>query len=296
MPNFLDIKDLDKDQLSEIILLARNWKSKYPENFLQNKNILMIFEKPSLRTRVSFEVGIRQLGGGVTILNSQEFKFGERESIFDTAKVLERYVDMIIIRSFDHSVLKEFASIVNVPVINALTDQSHPCQVAADLLTLDETFGCLEDKKISWFGDCNNVTQSWIEASILYKFRLYIACPKNVSPNQETLKWIKQEKGNVIITNDVYLAADGADCILTDTWLSMGEEKTKSIEKFKPFQVDQKLMSFASKKAIFMHCLPAHRNFEVTSEVLEGNKSRVFDEAENRLHVQKAIIKYCFSE
>ena len=296
MPNFLDIKDLDKDQLSEIILLARNWKSKYPENFLKNKNILMIFEKPSLRTRVSFEVGIRQLGGGVTILNSQEFKFGERESIFDTAKVLERYVDMIIIRSFDHSVLKEFASIVNVPVINALTDQSHPCQVAADLLTLDETFGCLEDKKISWFGDCNNVTQSWIEASILYKFRLYIACPKNVSPNQETLKWIKQEKGNVIITNDVYLAADGADCILTDTWLSMGEEKTKSIEKFKPFQVDQKLMSFASKKAIFMHCLPAHRNFEVTSEVLEGNKSRVFDEAENRLHVQKAIIKYCFSE
>ena len=296
MPNFLDIKDLDKDQLSEIILLAKNWKSKYPENFLQNKNILMIFEKPSLRTRVSFEVGIRQLGGGVTILNSQEFKFGERESIFDTAKVLERYVDMIIIRSFDHSVLKEFASIVNVPVINALTDQSHPCQVAADLLTLYETFGCLEDKKISWFGDCNNVTQSWIEASILYKFRLYIACPKNVSPNQETLKWIKQEKGNVIITNDVYLAADGADCILTDTWLSMGEEKTKSIEKFKPFQVDQKLMSFASKKAIFMHCLPAHRNFEVTSEVLEGNKSRVFDEAENRLHVQKAIIKYCFSE
>ncbi len=284
MPNFLDIKDLDKHQLSEIILLAKNWKSKYPENFLQNKNILMIFEKPSLRTRVSFEVGIRQLGGGVTILNSQEFKFGERESIFDTAKVLERYVDMIIIRSFDHSVLKEFASIINVPVINALTDQSHPCQVAADLLTLDETFGCLEDKKISWFGDCNNVTQSWIEASILYKFRLYIACPKNVSPNQETLKWIKQEKGNVIITNDVYLAADGADCILTDTWLSMGEEKTKSIEKCKPFQVDQKLMSFAPKKAIFMHCLPAHRNFEVTSEVLEGNKSRVFDEAENRLH------------
>ncbi len=295
MPNFLDIKDLAKDQLDQIISVAQEWKLKGSSNFLEKKNILMIFEKPSLRTRVSFEVGISQLGGTVTNLNSLDFKFGKRESIFDTAKVLERYVDMIIIRSFDHLILKEFASIVNVPVINALTDFSHPCQVAADLLTLKEAHGSLIDKKISWFGDCNNVTQSWIEASVLYDFRLFVACPKNVSPGDETLRWIKEKQGDVTFTDDVCLAAENSDCILTDTWVSMGENINKSIEKFKPFQVNEKLISLASKKAIFMHCLPAHRNFEVTPEVLEGSKSVVFEEAENRLHVQKSIIKYCFS-
>ena len=294
MPNFLDIKDLSSDQIVKIIDIAHKWKIEKAPLFLGDKNIMMIFEKPSLRTRVSFEVCIKQLGGDVTVFNASEFAFGERESVFDTAKVLERYVDMIIVRSFDHSILSEFASIINVPVINALTDFSHPCQVIADLLTIKEQFKSFKNKKISWFGDCNNVTQSWIEASVLLGINFYVACPKRVLPNSETLEWIKSNNGNVIFSEDTTLVAKEADCILTDTWVSMGDKKNKSIEDFFPFQVNKNIMKIAKDNAMFLHCLPVHRDKEVTKEVIDGTSSFIYDQAENRLHAQKSIISYCF--
>ena len=293
MPNFLDIKDLNKNQLNHIIEKANNWKLNQAPKFLKNKNIIMIFEKPSLRTRVSFEVGVMQLGGSVTVLNSTEFAMGERESVYDTVKVLERYVDMIVIRSFDHNILKEFSEISNVPVINALTDHSHPCQVIADLLTIKEKFGEIRQKKISWFGDCNNVTQSWIEAAVLYDLELYIATPEGIKPNSKTMDWVKKNNGKVVVTDDVDLVANNADCVITDTWISMGDKKTKSIELFRPFQVNERIMSMASNNAIFMHCLPAHHGYEATTEVLKSKSSVIFDQAENRLHAHKGIMNFC---
>lgn len=294
MPNFLDIKDLNPDQIVKIIDIAHKWKTEKAPIILGDKNIMMIFEKPSLRTRVSFEVCIKQLGGDVTVLNASEFALGERESIYDTAKVLERYVDMIIIRSFDHSILREFSSIINVPVINALTDFSHPCQVIADLLTIKEHFKTFKNKKISWFGDCNNVTQSWIEASVLLGINFYIACPKRVLPNRQILEWIKSNNGNVVFSEDPILVAKEADCILTDTWVSMGDKKNKSVEEFFPFQVNKNIMKLAKDDAMFLHCLPAYRDKEVTKEVIDGTSSSIYNQAENRLHAQKSIISYCF--
>jgi ornithine carbamoyltransferase len=293
MPHFLDIKDLKKNQLNRIVENAFNWKLKKPKMFLDKKNIIMIFEKPSLRTRVSFEIGIKQLGGSVTVLNSNEFILGQRESVFDTIKVLERYVDMIIIRSFDHNVLREMSKISNVPVVNALTDHSHPCQVVSDLLTIKEKFGSLRKRKISWFGDCNNVTQSWIEAAVLFDMEFFIATPPSIKPENKTIEWVENNKGKIFITHDVNIAAENADCIMTDTWISMGDKKTKSIDKFQPYQVNKKIMSMASKNAIFMHCLPAYHGSEVTTEVLNSKMSVVFDQAENRLHAHKAILNYC---
>ncbi len=293
MPNFLDIKNLTANQINRIIDTAHNWKTDKTPFFLNNKNVLMIFEKPSLRTRVSFEVCIKQLGGNVSVLNASEFALGERESVFDTAKVLERYVDMIIVRSFDHSILTEFSSLINVPVINALTDFSHPCQVIADLLTIKEHFKSFKNKKISWFGDCNNVTQSWIEASVLLGINFYIACPKRVLPNRQTLEWINENNGNVVISQDTNLVAKEADCILTDTWVSMGDKKNKSVKEFFPFQVNKEIMEMAKDNAMFLHCLPAHRGKEVTKEVIDGASSFIYDQAENRLHAQKSIINYC---
>ena len=202
MPNFLDIKDLSSSDLKEIINCSLSWKVNRYSELLKNKNVLMIFEKPSLRTRISFEVCINDLGGKCSILNSNEFKFGERETIYDTAKVLERYVDLIIIRSYEHSVLKEFVNYFSKPVINALTDHSHPCQVLADLVTLKEKFGNLEGKKISWFGDCNNVTQSWLEAAALLNIDFHLSLPKDVFPEKETMDWVKDISGRVFVSND----------------------------------------------------------------------------------------------
>ena len=295
MTNFLDIKDLNFVQINKIIDNAQKWKENKPTKFLNNKNIMMIFEKPSLRTRVSFEVCIKQLGGNVSILNSSEFSLGERESILDSAKVLERYVDMIIIRSFDHKILKTFASIIKIPVINALTNFSHPCQVIGDLLTIKEHLKVLKGKKVSWFGDFNNVTQSWIEASVLLGIDFYIACPSEVGPNKQTLEWISNKKGNVVITQDVNLVAQNADCIMTDTWISMGDKKNKSTDKFLPFQVNTSIMNIAKSNALFMHCLPAYRGYEVIDEVINGKNSIIYDQAENRLHAQKSIINHCLT-
>ena len=294
MSNFLDIKDLNKDQLNEILSNAKKWKERGSPKLLTDKNIMLIFEKPSLRTRVSFEVCIKQMGGEVNILNSTEFKLGERESVYDTAKVLERYVDMIVIRSFDHLMLNQFASSINIPVINALTDHSHPCQVIADLMTIRENFKNLRNLKISWFGDFNNVTQSWIEASVLMGINFFVACPQKVFPSDNIFNWIKKNNGKIYFSEDIKLVADQADCILTDTWISMGDKKDKSVKTFRNFQVNRKIMDMAKSNAIFMHCLPAHRGMEVSKEIIESQNSVIFDQAENRLHAQKAIINHCF--
>ncbi len=295
MTNLLDIKDLSKEEIENIINYSSIIKKNGCDPILKNKNILMIFEKPSLRTRISFEVCINDLGGKSLILNSNEFKFGHRESIFDTAKVLERYVDFVIIRSFDHKILRSFSKFFSKPIINALTDHSHPCQVLADLLTIKEKLGNYSNKKIAWFGDCNNVTQSWIEMSVLLDIPFYIASPDGVNPKIETMNWVKKKNGKVVVSQNVEEVAKNADCVITDTWLSMGDDKKKSIQKYKPYQVNKSLMSYAKKNALFLHCLPAQRGIEVTSEVIDSKKSVIFDEAENRVHVQKSIINFCFN-
>ena len=293
MPNFIDLKDLTKDQLIDLISLSLKWKKNNCAKFMVDKNVVLIFEKPSLRTRISFEVGINQLGGKSHLLNEKDMKLGERETVEDTARVLERYADMVIIRCFGHNQLIKYANISNIPVINALTDFSHPCQVVADLITIKEHLKDFVNKKIAWFGDCNNVLQSWIEASCLLNFELNIACPDSIKPNAKTMSWALERNNNISITHNPQEAAEGANCIITDTWRSMGDKSPFHEDQFIPFQVNKKIMELADKKAIFMHCLPAYRNKEVSSEVLEGSQSVVFDEAENRLHAQKAIMKFC---
>tara|TARA_B100001115_G_scaffold113897_1_gene84449 strand:- start:52 stop:939 length:888 start_codon:yes stop_codon:yes gene_type:complete len=295
MPNFIDLKDLTKDQLIDLISLSIQWKKNTCDKFMTDKNVVLIFEKPSLRTRISFEVGINQLGGKSYLLNEKEMQLGERETIEDTARVIERYADMVIIRCFGHDQLIKYANISKAPVINALTDYSHPCQVVADLITVKEYLKDFENIKVSWFGDCNNVLQSWIEASVLLNFELNIACPEGIKPDEEIISWALERNNNISVTHNPYKAAEGANCIITDTWRSMGDQNPFPEDQFTPFQVNKKIMKLADKKAIFMHCLPAYRNKEVSSEVLEGKQSVVFDEAENRLHAQKAIMHFCIT-
>ena len=224
MPNFIDLKDLKKDQLIDLISLSLKWKNNNCAQFMKDKNVVLIFEKPSLRTRISFEVGINQLGGNSYLLNEKEMQLGERETVEDTARVLERYADMVIIRCFGHDQLIKYANISEVPVINALTDFSHPCQVVADLITIKEHLKDFENKKITWFGDCNNVLQSWIEASGLLNFELNIACPEGVKPDAKTISWALERNNNISITHNPQEAAEGANCIITDTWRSMGDK------------------------------------------------------------------------
>jgi len=236
------------------------------------------------------------LGGSSHILNEKEMQLGERETIEDTARVLERYADLVVIRCFGHDQIIKYAKTSSIPVINALTDFSHPCQVLADLVTIKEKIGEFENKKIAWFGDCNNVLQSWIEASALLNIQLYIACPEGILPNKDTLYWAKNINKNIIVTHDPKQAALGADCLITDTWNSMGDSKEMPEKLFKPFQVNNDILKLANENVMFMHCLPAYRNKEVTSEVIESQNSVVFDEAENRLHAQKAIMKFCLTK
>ena len=295
MPNFLDLKDLSKDQLLDIISLSIKWKNQEHSKFMADKHVVLIFEKPSLRTRISFEVGINQLGGMAYLLNEKEMQLGERETIEDTARVLERYADMVVIRCFGHDQIKKFSKVSNLPVINALTDFSHPCQVVADLITIKEYFGDLENKKIAWFGDCNNVLQSWIEASVILDFELNIGCPKGIIPDINTISWANEINKKIKINHNPLQVSEGADCVITDTWHSMGNQESISEKIFLPFQVNKNIMRQAKDNAIFMHCLPAYRDKEVSTEVLEGKQSVVFDEAENRLHAQKAIMHFCLN-
>lgn len=295
--HFLDIADFSAAQLKGIIADAKKMKAK-PEDFsdvLKGKKIAMIFEKPSTRTRISFEVGIIELGGSPLILSGADMQMGHGESIADTAKVLSRFVDAIMIRANDHEMVLELARNATIPVINALTDRSHPCQIMADIMCFEEHKGDLAGKNIAWFGDGNNVAASWIEAAPLFDFNLIIASPEELDPNPEILQKAINAGGNVRIERDPQKAAQQADCVITDCWVSMGDKDAANRHNLlAPYQVDKQLMKLAKSDSIFMHCLPAHRNEEVMPEVIDGPQSVVFDEAENRLHAQKAIMKYLF--
>ena len=295
MRHFLDLKDLDKEQLSALIDTARDMKRGHDVGRpLDGLHIGMIFEKPSTRTRVSFEVGISQLGGTPVFLAASELQLGRGETVGDTAKVLSRYLDGLMIRAMKHETLTELIDHATVPVINGLTDKSHPCQILADLQTVIEHHGSLEDEIIVWFGDGNNVANSWIEAAALFGFELRLAGPEAYYPSAELIAWAREKGANIVITSDAQDAALNASVLVTDVWVSMGDDEGTRFEDLKPFQVNQKLLDLAQPDALFMHCLPAVREQEVTAEVIDGPQSVVFDEAENRLHAQKAVMVHLF--
>ncbi|HEX8848999.1 MAG TPA: ornithine carbamoyltransferase [Gemmatimonadaceae bacterium] len=290
--DFLAIPDFSRKELESLFELAdRMSRGKYDRKPLAGKSLAMIFMKSSTRTRVSFEVGAWQLGGHALFLSPRDVQLGRGEPIKDTARVLSRYVDGIMIRTFAHAEVEELAQYADVPIINGLTDLLHPCQILADLLTVKQQLGGWEGKKIAWIGDGNNMANSWINAAYRLGFELTLACPEGYDPDATILKRAQKE-AKVTVVRDPKEAADGADVVNTDVWASMGQEEEQKIREkaFAGYQVDDALMKRASKKAIFLHCLPAHRGEEVTESVIEGSQSRVWDEAENRLHVQKAIM------
>ncbi|MFZ3033788.1 MAG: ornithine carbamoyltransferase [Parvibaculum sp.] len=265
---------------------------------LKGKLLAMIFEKPSTRTRVSFDVAMRQLGGETLLLNGNDTQLGRGETIADTARVLSRYVDAIMIRTSDHDNLTELAEYATVPVINGLTDRSHPCQLMADVMTFEEHKGPIKGRKVAWVGDGNNMVTSWIHAATQLEFELAIACPDEFAPDPEALDWARSKGARVSVSTDPYEAVKGADAVNADTWVSMGMEDERAKHRHNllaPYQVNTRLMAAAGKDAIFMHCLPAHRDEEVTADVIDGPQSVVFDEAENRLHAQKGVLAWCFS-
>jgi len=257
----------------------------------------MIFEKPSTRTRISFDIAVKQLGGHSITLNQEGIHYGKGdESIKDTAKVFSEYADIIMIRTSSHKNLDEFAKYLNIPIINGLSDQSHPCQVLSDILTFEEFKGNIEGKTIAWIGDGNNnMSNSFIEASSKFKFKLNIGCPKKYSPNKNIMKWAKKNKANIFITKNPIEAVKNADCVMTDKWVSMNDKVNKKVKKkiLKNYQVNKKLMKFAKSDAIFMHCLPVGRGEEVTNEIIDSKVSVVWKQALNRVHAQKSIIKWC---
>lgn len=294
--HFLDIADIPTPELDSMIAHSLAIKAnRSPYEPLKGKMLAMIFDKPSTRTRVSFDVGMRQLGGETILLTGTEMQLGREETIADTARVLSRYVDAIMIRTTEHGRLLEMAQAATVPVINGLTDDTHPCQIMADILTFTERKGPIRDSTIAWTGDGNNVLHSWIEASAKFGFRLNIATPPGSEPDAAFVEKARLGGARISIGNDPAAAVDGADCVVTDTWVSMNKEyRARGHNVFHPYQVNEQLMGRAKPDAIFMHCLPAHRGQEVTDEVIDGPQSVVFDEAENRLHAQKAIIAWCF--
>jgi len=289
--DFLAIPDFTKPELVKLLELAdRMRRGEYEGKPLAGKSLAMIFMKSSTRTRVSFEVGTWQLGGHALFLSPRDVQLGRGEPIADTARVLSRYVDGIMIRTFAHSEVEELARYASVPVINGLTDLLHPCQILADLLTVKQHLGTWEGKKITWIGDGNNMANSWINASYRLGFELVLACPPGYDPDASVL--MREGGAHVKVVRDPREAVRGADVVNTDVWASMGqeEEQAKREVAFEGFEVDQSLMSLANKNAIFLHCLPAHRGEEVAANVIDGPQSRVWDEAENRLHVQKALM------
>jgi len=299
--HFLDLDELDGKSLRAIIDMALAMKragKRVPDELrpagIEESVLAMIFEKPSTRTRVSFDVAMRQLGGQSLSLNNTDLQLGRGESIADTARVLSRYIDAIMIRANSHATLLELARFATVPVINGLTDRSHPCQVMADIMTFEERKGPIKDRIVAWVGDCNNVAVSWVHAAARFGFKLRIACPDALPPDPALVEWAKQEKADVGFGNDAKAAVEGADCVVTDTWVSMGDTDGEHRKKvLAPFSVDEALMGVAARGAIFMHCLPAYRGHEVSADVIDGPQSVVFDEAENRLHAQKAILAWC---
>jgi len=296
--HFLDISDLPVQDLRAIldasVAMKKNLKAGNPDRPLKDKTLAMIFERPSTRTRVSFEVGMRQLGGEAIMLTGQEMQLGRGETFADTARVLSRFVDIIMIRILSHDALAEMVEFATVPVINGLTRRSHPTQVMADVMTFEEHRGPIKGRTVSWVGDDNNVLASWAHAAERFGFTLRVATPPQLAPNKRLRDWIKATNAPIVLGIDAKEAVRGADCVVTDTWMSMGDKDAEQRHALlQPYQVDEKLMSLANPDAIFMHCLPAHRGEEVTNEVIDGPQSVVFDEAENRLHAHKGILAWC---
>ncbi len=296
--HFLDIKDFTPAELRALLDSAAHYKraGRTGKKPLTGKTLAMIFEKPSTRTRVSFEVAVRALGGDAIVLSARDMQLGRGETIADTANVLSRFVDGIMLRTNAAEKLHELARHANVPVINGLTDLSHPCQIMADMLTFEEHRGPVAARKIAWVGDGNNVAASFIEAAARFGFTLHLACPPGYWPRAEVLEWARDEGADVEVTIEPEAAVAGAACVVTDTWLSMSDSVDQAAARaatFAPYQVTPALMALAAEGAIFQHCLPAHRGEEVAAAVIDGPASVVFDEAENRLHAQKAILAWC---
>ena len=290
--DFLAIHDYSKKELLSLFELAERMRNgTYTDKPLAGKSLAMIFMKSSTRTRVSFEVGTWQLGGHALFLSPRDVQLGRGEPVADTARVLSRYVDGIMIRTYAHAEVEELAKFATVPVINGLTDLLHPCQILADILTIRQHLGGMEGRKVAWIGDGNNMANSWLNAAYRLGFDLTLACPEGYDPDAEILKRA-QSNANVRLVRDPNEAADGADVINTDVWASMGQEEEQAVREkaFKGYIVDTALMKRAQSNAIFLHCLPAHRGEEVAADVIDGPQSVVWDEAENRLHVQKAIM------
>jgi len=305
MKNFINIADIKKTELRLILdnaKLRKESRSSLNKNaidqdsLMEGKILIMIFEKPSTRTRISFDLGVKQLGGKSLILNPDEIHYGTgNESLYDTAKILSQYADIVMLRTHAHKNAVEFSKYLEVPLINGLTDLSHPCQIMSDIMTFEELRGPIKNKKIAWLGDGNNIVYSLIEAAVQFDFELRIASPKGCEPNKNILQWAKKNNGNILLTKDPIKAANSADCIMTDKWISMGDKINinKKKKALKPYQVNKKIMKVANKDSIFMHCLPASRGEEVTNDVIDGKQSAVWLEALNRIHAQKSIIEWC---
>ncbi len=294
--HFLDLDQFDKATLRDILNRAAAIKDAgVGDKPLADKTLVLIFEKPSTRTRVSFEVGMQQLGGSVVVLGERDSQLGRGESIADTARVLSRYADAIMIRTDSHQKLEWLAEYATVPVINGLTDDSHPVQIMADILTFEEHRGAIEGQTVAWVGDGNNVAASWLHAAVRFGFTLRVATPPELRLPDAMADWARQEGGRIEILDDAKEAVDGVACVVTDTWVSMGDdgERDRRLELLEPYQVNDALMAKAAGDAVFMHCLPAHRGEEVTDSVIDGPQSVIWDEAENRLHAQKGILAWC---
>ena len=301
MQNFLDIHTTDAGALRAILDQARAMKTARngrpkgtpdDDQPLKGRMVALIFEKPSTRTRISFDVGVRQMGGQTMVLSGADMQLGHGETIADTARVLSRYVDIIMIRTKEHERMLELADAATVPVINALTDDTHPCQIMADVMTFEEHRGPIQGRRVAWSGDGNNVLHSFIEAAPQFGFDLSVAVPEGNEPHQRYVDWARSKGGNVEIGHDPEAAVAGADAVVTDTWVSMGqEEKARGHNIYMPYQVNERLMGNAKSDAVFMHCLPAHRGEEISAELMDAPGSVVWDEAENRLHAQKALME-----
>jgi ornithine carbamoyltransferase len=300
MKHFLDWRDLGKSDIAAILAEAKKRKEMrgHGESTpLNGKSLAMIFEKNSTRTRVSFEVGMRELGGNPVVLQKDDLQLGRGETVADTARVLSRYVHILMLRAYHHNTLMELAQYATVPVINGLTDLLHPCQLMADVMTVEEKLGSIQGKKVAWIGDGNNMANTWITVAQQLDFELVLCCPKTLPPDRGIFAGALNSGANVKLVATPEEAAEAADVVNADTWVSMGDDDTLTRKQaFNGFQINDALMMRAKKDAIFLHCLPAHRGEEVSDAVLDGPQSAVWDEAENRLHTQKAIILWCLGE
>jgi len=308
MKNFLNISDLSSQNLREILEEAKTRKSKRAslnksaadiDQPFAGKSMIMIFEKPSTRTRISFDIAVKQLGGSTINLNTDNIHYGiGDESIKDTAKILSEYADVVMIRTSQHKKLEDFAKYSNIPVINGLSEQGHPCQVMSDILTFEELKGSIKNKTIAWLGDGNNnMSNSFIEASAKFAFKFNVCCPDKYKPSKNMLVWAKKNGADINVTKNPSEAVKNADCLMTDKWVSMNDrvDKKKKKKMLKPYQVNKKIMKLAKSDAIFMHCLPVSRGEEATDDVVDGKQSVVWTQALNRIHVQKSIINWCLN-